>query len=138
MKNRFVIFGAAFLLAGLTNVAVAEQSLGQQEFETSCAVCHGVDGKGGGAFSEYLKSGAPALTMLAKNNGGVFPFDQVYSIIDGRSAKGHDTREMPVWGSAYKAESSKGRGPFFGEWYGEEITRGRILALISYISTLQE
>ena len=138
MKYQTICFCITFLLVGATNMAVAEESLGQQEYEASCAVCHGVDGKGGGAFTEYLKSGIPSLTTLAKNNGGVFPVDRVYSVIDGRTAKGHGTREMPIWGAAYTAESIKARGPFFGEWYGEEIARGRILALISYISTLQE
>ena len=38
-------------------------------------------------------------TTLSRQNGGVFPFDRVYSVIDGRQAvKGHGSRDMPVWG----------------------------------------
>ena len=138
MKYPTIVISGALLFSGLTGLAIAEESIGQQEYNASCAVCHGVDGKGDGAFGEFLKSGAPSLTTLSKNNGGVFPFEKVYKVIDGRTAKGHGTREMPVWGAAYTAESVKARGPFFGEWYGEEIARGRILALIDYISSLQE
>jgi len=138
MKYRTIVLCGAFMLSGVNSIVIAEETLGQQEFKASCAVCHGVDGKGDGVFGEFLKSGAPPLTTLSKQNGGVFPVDQVYKVVDGRAGKGHGTREMPVWGSAYTAESIKAHGPFFGEWYGEEIARGRILSLVSYISTLQE
>jgi len=45
---------------------------------------------------------------------------------------------MPIWGSAYIAESVKTHGPFFGEWYGEDVANARILALIDYLHKLQE
>jgi len=133
-----MVLCGAFLFSGITNTAIAEETLGQKEFNASCAVCHGANGKGDGVYTEFLKNGAPSLTTLSKRNGGVFPFDQVYQVIDGRTAKGHGTSEMPIWGPAYAAEAMQFRGPFFGEWISEEVARGRILALISYISTLQE
>ena len=39
------------------------------------------------------------LTLLAKKKGGVFPYVDVVRAIDGRrSARGHGTPDMPVWG----------------------------------------
>ena len=50
---------------------------------------------------------------------------------------GNGPREMPVWGKDYIAGSVKEHGPFFGEWYGEDILNSRILALIDYLNKLQ-
>lgn len=50
---------------------------------------------------------ASYLTELAKNNRGVFPFDRVHQIIDGRAeVKDHGPRDMPVWGYAFRHQSS--------------------------------
>jgi hypothetical protein len=67
------------------------------------------------------------LTVLAKNNNGVFPYDMVYQVIDGRntSIASHGTREMPVWGYRF--------GP--SEAYR---FKQRILAVIDYLKTMQE
>jgi hypothetical protein len=55
--------------------------------------------KGDGPISGELKKRPPDLTILAKKNGGVFPLDSVYRIIDGREEiASHGNREMPVWG----------------------------------------
>lgn len=49
----------------------------------------------------------PDLTALAKNNNGVFPFDRVYQIIDGRrEVLAHGPRDMPVWGRNFNMQSS--------------------------------
>jgi mono/diheme cytochrome c family protein len=70
---------------------------GEIEFLSSCAPCHGAEGKGNGPMSAALKATPPDLTVLAKNNGGVFPFSNVYEVIDGRKVvAAHGTREMPV------------------------------------------
>jgi hypothetical protein len=68
---------------------------------------------------------------------GVFPFDRLYDVIDGRVAVGpHGPREMPIFGRDYSQEA--------GEYYGiatpkgiESYVKGRIIALIGYIYTLQ-
>jgi hypothetical protein len=86
------------------------------------------------------------LTVLSKNNGGIFPFNSVYEIIDGRKAvAAHGTREMPVWGDRYSPD-------VFGElnvWPRinpseirpsidpEAIVRLRILAVIDYLNRIQ-
>ena len=115
-----------------------EESIGERDFNENCAICHGKDGKGG-PFAEFLKHNVRPLTTLRKDNKGIFPFERIYKVIDGRIAvKGHGSAEMPIWGSEFKAASVGTHGPFFGEFYSEDITRARILALIEYINRLQE
>ena len=140
MKYSATLVCGAFLFTGALGTSFAgEESIGAAEYKSNCAACHGISGKGDGPFAEYLKNGAPSLTVLKKNNGGVFPVDKVYQLIDGRGlAKGHGTREMPIWGAQYTAQSVKEHGPFFGEWYAQDVIQARILALISHIYTLQE
>lgn len=140
MKRLTILsLSSAFLFLGLSGTVSAETSLGEAEYTANCASCHGVKGKGDGPLAEFLKGGAPSLTVLSKNNGGVFPFERVYQIIDGRQeVKAHGPRQMPVWGSEYIKESAKKHGPFFGEWYGEEMINASILALIDYIHKMQE
>ena len=140
MKCLTTLSLSVFLFMGLSGaVLAADVSIGEAEYQDNCATCHGAKGNGGGPFAEFLKAGTPGLTTLSKDNGGVFPFESVYQAIDGRSGlKSHGSREMPIWGKEYIAGSVKTHGPFFGEWYGEDIANARILALIDYISTLQE
>jgi mono/diheme cytochrome c family protein len=139
MKRVTLLSLSAFLLLGVSGTAFAEVSVGEAEYKENCASCHGVKGKGDGPFAEFLKGGVPSLTTLSKNNNGVFPVERVYKVIDGRAdVKAHGSREMPVWGSEYMAESVKKHGPFFGDWYGEEVVNAKILALIDYINKLQE
>jgi hypothetical protein len=78
----------------------------------------------------------PDLTTLSKRNNGIFPFQRVYEVIDGtETIKAHGTREMPIWGTAYRAEVVK---EYFDVPYGPEAyVRSHILALIEYISRLQ-
>jgi hypothetical protein len=88
------------LTAGFAAAAQAEDfDIGKWEFQSSCASCHGTDGKGKGPVSEQLKVPPPDLTMLAKNNNGVFPTNAVYETINGlKTIPTHGTREMPIWG----------------------------------------
>lgn len=112
--------------------------IGRQEYMESCASCHGEDGKGHGPVASSLKQKVPDLSMLAKASAGVFPFARVYDVIDGRQALSvHGPSNMPVWGKLYTEEALK-----YGEGIAppEELSsfaRGRIIALIGYIYTLQ-
>jgi len=131
---------AALILVAPVFTLAAEKSIGQREYEGKCVMCHGVTGKGDGWFSEYLKHRTSSLTQLKRNNGGVFPFDRVYQVIDGRKeVQVHGPREMPVWGGVYRVDSEKTYDSYFGQFYVDEgVIRARILALIEYISQLQE
>jgi len=131
---------AAVLIALPACALAAEKSLGQREYESKCVMCHGAAGKGDGWFVRFLKSPAPSLTLLKRNNRGVFPFESVYQVIDGRrEVLVHGSREMPVWGAVYRVDSDKQFDVYSGQYMVDEgVIRARILALIEYISRLQE
>ncbi len=128
------------IIGVLATAAIAADKLvdvGQSEYEGACAVCHGILGKGNGPAAVQLKNSVPDLTVLARNNKGVFPFDRVYQIIDGRQeVKTHGTREMPIWGQSFNMQSSR----YFDNYLPfdkESAARSRILALTEYVYRLQ-
>ncbi len=138
------LFFSALVIAGAGNGVLAgdasDYDFGKREFRDKCAACHGVDAKGGGSVAASLNTAPTDLTMLRKNNGGVFPFERIYDIVDGRHlVKAHGDRDMPVWGSHYaraglRAAADDAELPPTMEVY----IRGRILALIDYLDRIQE
>jgi len=115
--------------------------LGKHEYESKCAVCHGLEGRGNGAMAAVLKTRVSNLTYLSKNNNGVFPVQRLYEIIDGTEVlPAHGTREMPIWGQEYRAEIEKSYldVPFVDAPFNvQAYVRTHILMLIEYISRLQ-
>jgi mono/diheme cytochrome c family protein len=116
---------------------------GRREFLLSCAVCHGVTGKGDGIYRELLKKSPSDLTRLAMDNKGVFPFQRIYEIIDGRQdVKAHGPRDMPIWGAIFRKEDEKAESASPGDsnvpHEPEMYTRIRIVELIDYVRRLQE
>lgn len=102
---------------------------GADEFRTYCAVCHGSDAKGGGPLATAMTVKPADLTQIAKANGGTYPADMVFQIIDGREpVKGHGGKDMPVWGDAF-SRSVRDSSP--------EAIKGRIQALVRHIERLQ-
>jgi mono/diheme cytochrome c family protein len=139
---------AAALLAGLVLAAPAGPAAagetateaGRAAYMEDCAVCHGRDGTGEGPLAMFLKTAPTDLTALARENGGRFPFERAWRVIDGRvPVEGHGSSEMPVWGREYRAEAlAEGRGGgFFGPVETEVIVAGRILQLIRYLEAIQ-
>ena len=131
------IVGTVIIGASAIALAAGPIDVGKREYETACAVCHGVKGRGDGPLKEELKSGVPDLTVLARNNNGVFPFDRIYQVIDGRhEVKTHGPRDMPVWGDSLRSQSSM----YFEDYPpsdAESSARSRILALTEYLYRLQ-
>ncbi len=124
---------ATFSMAA-TALAQPRVDIGKQEFESKCSVCHGIDGKGSGPFADQLKSRLPDLTMLARNNGGIFPVNKTYGIIEG-AGKGHGTRAMPVWGVEYTIQAAEALPDLP---YNQAVfVRTRIMALLEYLNQLQ-
>ncbi len=135
------------LTAGFAAAAQAEDvDIGKSEFRSSCASCHGADAKGNGPISDQLKISPPDLTMLAKNNNGVFPANAIYEILDGRkTVAAHGPREMPIWGERFNPILNlphyvdppywKLAGP---EQNPEVVVRKRILAVIDYLTRVQQ
>ncbi len=144
MANKFlsVIAALGVGVLSLSQAAAAEMSMGEFEFLNSCATCHGASGKGDGPANQLFLGGkAPDLTVLQKNNGGVFPVQRVYDMIEGRQETmmaSHGTREMPMWGQRYMRRTDE--VPSFDpltEEQKEIYVRTRILSLIEYLSTIQ-
>ena len=135
-----VIGLAAAALVASTGAPAAEPSAGQREFQTRCVMCHGATGKGDGWMAQYLINRPPALTLLKKNNGGVFPATDVFEIILGRkSISLHGPREMPVWGNIYRMEQKMaGNAKSKARAADERAIRAKIRALTDYIAQLQE
>ncbi|WFP65038.1 c-type cytochrome [Mesorhizobium sp. WSM4904] len=118
----------------LSAAAAQEMSNGEQEYLNSCAVCHGVDGKGDGPMADVLRKRPADLTTLTRRNGGEFPYWRVYSTIDGRGlVPEHGERDMPVWGNQFLPDDVKRYGPYGGE----AVTTERIHNLAGYVQTLQ-
>ena len=127
------------LLAGCAGVATSD--VGKEEFETKCVICHGVSGKGDGPQALTLAKKPADLTMLAKNNGGVFPASRVHEIIDGRlEVAAHGPRSMPVWGDEFLVQETERPQDVSEETFLKREVRvnGRIKALVDYLARLQD
>ena len=96
-----------------------------------CAACHGASGKGDGVVSGFMQPKPPDLTLIAKKNGGEFPFMTVAEDIDGTSAvRAHGDPAMPVWGEVFRSDlpSSMAR---------QAEIRGRIMLITEYVRSIQ-
>jgi mono/diheme cytochrome c family protein len=123
-----------WMLGGIANAQ--EPSVGQEEFRNHCAACHGLTGLGDGPIGPLLKTPAPNLAMITERNGGKFPFQRIYEIIDGSSVlAAHGSRDMPLWGERY-SKNAKPVTPDQVE-QSRQLAEQRILSLVYYIGTLQ-
>lgn len=130
------LVGGALMGMAAPGFCAERLDIGKREYGESCAACHGANGKGGGSFAQALQLTVPDLTLLARNNGGVFPVARVYEVIDGREdVKAHGTREMPIWGKHFSARAT----PEYDDYphVAESFTRARILAVIDYLYRIQ-
>jgi mono/diheme cytochrome c family protein len=140
MKHRALTLACA-LGAAMTFAASAfaqDSALGRTEFSMRCAVCHGNGGMGdgeiGGLFSQQPKD----LTLLSKENGGAFPFSEVYQAVDGRrDIAAHGMRTMPVWGDYFMADSMRDLPSSHG-LDSEAIVQGRILSVVYFLQSIQQ
>ena len=102
---------------------------GQTLYNSYCAVCHGVDGRGAGPMAPSLKTAPSDLTRIASRNGNIYPSTRVERVISGEEAVpgGHGTRNMPVW------------GPIFSQIaWDQDLGRVRIHNLAEYLRTIQK
>ncbi len=135
----------ASVTVGFSAVAWAQDfDAGKSEFQSSCATCHGTDGKGKGPLSEQLRVAPADLTMLAKKNNGVFPVNAVYETIYGiRRIIAHGPPDMPIWGYRYYARNtapgSKKPDHYFDPSSDPDaIARNRLLAVVDYPNRIQQ
>ncbi len=137
----FRLINAAVILLVLSSVpAISQNGSGwdrvsaQTDYLFLCSGCHGRTGGGNGIVSTKLKVPPADLTRLAANNEGIFPYQDVIKIIDGRQMiESHDVREMPIWGWHFRAEA-KDRNALLPV---EPQVKKRVSNLAHYIATLQ-
>ncbi|MBR9651019.1 c-type cytochrome [Thalassovita aquimarina] len=129
------LFSIGLGIAGSANAA--GMSLGEFEYQNSCAQCHGMDAKGDGPVTSFLRNVPPDLTMLQQNNDGVFPFASVYAVIDGSAQVDVHGRDMPLWGNRYRKRVANDPDGDFSPADTEMYVHTRILALIDYLASVQ-
>jgi len=133
-----VVLGASLFSVPMRGYAQVVD-IGKREYHNSCAVCHGVTGKGDGPLAAQLKKPVADLTKIEESNKGMLPVDRIFAVIDGRQAvEAHGPRDMPLWGNVFSSDVAAGL--CFGWATPKELdslVQGRILALIGYIHTLQ-
>jgi len=104
------------------------EAAGQATFHANCASCHGLDLKGTGPAAPALNSKPTDLTQLSKRNGGKFPLAMVERAIQGNEfVLAHGSREMPVWGEAFRAVNRD-----------EALVKVKVHNLALYIESMQE
>ena len=110
------------------SAAVDRSNAGADLYHAYCASCHGRSGRGDGPAAAALKVPPPDLTALARRNAGRFSGGQIYQVIEwGGAIASHGSREMPVWGVAFR--------PLSGE--NQRDVSARIHALTDYIASIQ-
>ncbi len=139
MRVRWLLHASA-IGAALVGFATAGPAAGQsgalvesgrEEFQRYCASCHGAEAHGDGPVAASLKKAPPDLTRIASRRGGKFKSVDVASYIDGRfEVAAHGERLMPVWGRILGEPIAEGTT-------ADEVSRGRIDALVSYLHSIQ-
>lgn len=105
-------------------------------FKQYCASCHGVDGTGDGPVAQSLRTKPADLTVLSKNNGGVFPEQEVHDFIDGtKTVAAHGSQQMPVWGYAFRPGALVGS---FKPGLSREEINTKIDLLVDYLKSIQK
>ncbi|MBO9465595.1 cytochrome c [Tropicibacter sp. R15_0] len=97
-----------FLLSALASVTIAstaaaqDADIGRAHYQTHCATCHGLEGRGNGPMAGVLLIKPANLTELAAQNGGRFPLERVVKRIDGREPLVSHGSPMPVYGDYFE------------------------------------
>jgi hypothetical protein len=152
-------FTTAAVMVTVSYARPQDADRGQIEFLLNCAGCHGTDAKGSGPQSAKLHMKSVDLTVLAKRNHGRFDPGAVYQMIDGRNARS----SHHIWGCRHQsplptlpaATNRKQKiskrilsqmKPHENELDSlldlpcdsEATIRERLLAIVSYLSLVQE
>lgn len=126
---------AALALAGcaMEDAGVDLDRGGALMFRQDCAACHGIDGRGGGSFGQELLTEPPDLTRIAARNAGVFPLDEVMTVIDGYHRGERFSAAMPEFGAGDMGPMVTVPGP---EGLGTPVPL-RLLELARYLESIQ-
>jgi mono/diheme cytochrome c family protein len=100
---------------------------GAATFKAYCTQCHGVEGRGDGPAARALKVPPADLTRIAQRHNGRFASADVKQIILGDlDLPAHGTREMPMWGPAFRSVEDR------------DVAELRLVNLVHYLETLQQ
>ncbi len=117
------------VILGTVTKAVGQS--GRHDFEQLCAPCHGIDGTGKGR--DLTEANPPDLTAISLKNGGKFPFEKVYRIVDGREMMDlHKRFAMPFWGTYLKNQSPQSSAE------SDAAVKQRITDIVRYVETMQK
>ena len=146
MKRLACIFivSLIFPATAIAEIVVSEEPLkwgqtarlpGDHMYQNLCASCHDADGSGNGLASKALGIGAPDLTHIAANNGGVYPRGEIEHLIASSDFRNpHGGSPMPDWEQQFRSVYfSTARNPVQRDAYA----RDRIRELTAYIETIQ-
>jgi mono/diheme cytochrome c family protein len=128
MRGLAVLVGAFIGASVVAAGAQSEPYSGGGDYQVYCSSCHGARGKGDGSIAKSLKKQPSDLTLLSKQNNGVFPGDKVFKTVDGHGPGSAHDADMPAWGEVF-AKSSESQG--------SENAAARIRTLVRYLETLQ-
>ncbi|WP_343081133.1 cytochrome c [Ostreiculturibacter nitratireducens] len=135
IRSAALIPAVAAILAA-TPALAQDTELGKEIYLDRCSVCHGAEGGGDGVVGELLARRPKNLKLLAKDNGGEFPFEAVYQSIDGRSLiAGHGNPDMPIWGEFFMTQALEDRA--VNPKDARHVVEGRILSVVYFIESLQ-
>lgn len=131
-----LLFVSSCVLQSAPYAVAQDNKIGESEYRLHCAACHGLTGRGDGPIGQILKTPAPNLALITERNGGKFPAQKIYDIIEGRSVvAAHGTRDMPLWGDRYRNEPQP-QTPDQATLANDQAQQ-RILSLVYYLATLQ-
>lgn len=141
MGGAFVALSGSSAMAqeggGVTMGPSGTITSGKLMFRQYCAQCHGMGATGDGPVAPALKKKPANLTVLAKNNGGVFPEDEVRDFINGtKTSASHGTRAMPIWGYAFSRPSS-GMAAMGSGTITQAQVDAKIQTLVDYVKSIQ-
>ena len=128
-----VLAASVMLAPGLATTAAAQEykqnTSGSEVFRTYCASCHGTTARGDGPLASAMNRKPANLTEIAKRNGGLYPTELVFKVIDGRQpVRGHGGPDMPVWGDVFTRSRDAGDA---------ERVKAVIESLVDYLGTIQ-
>jgi mono/diheme cytochrome c family protein len=133
-KIGLLILLLAFFNGALSNELEDAIKAGKTEYMRSCALCHGDNGKGNGIYASKLLVKPSNLTLLQKENNGMFPIRHIYQTIEGRDdIKVHGPKAMPIWGDRFNHESLL----YVDDRFTRTFVRGRIFELLLYLEEIQ-
>ena len=130
LPSALITATVALVVLGAGTIAFS-QSTGKHDYDELCASCHGTDGTGKGRV--LTEANPPDLTDISIRNGGKFPFEQVYRIVDGREMlKSHKRFAMPFWGIYLQKQGHQ----FTPE--SNAAVKQRITEVVRYVEALQK